>query len=68
MKAFTNRMILLAPSMIIGQLTRINYQDLSWTANDHPYDSISIMLGIILSMVILKWSIKKEERKSSNPS
>ena len=68
MKTFTKVMTLLAFCMIVWQLSRINYQDLSWAANDSPYDNIIIMLGIILSMTILRWSLNNEERKSPPPS
>lgn len=61
MKRFRNGLIIVATLIIIMQVFRIDYSNLSWQVNELKYISIFAMIIQILLMVFLNRKEKKEE-------
>lgn len=61
MKVFATILISVALIIIVWQLTRINYADLSWATNKSPYNGLINMSLLITSMLILIKTYKPRE-------
>lgn len=63
MKKFRIGLIIFAVIIIIGQLTVVEYTDLSWSENAGSYLSIISMILLIISMIYSNRYDKKNQTK-----
>jgi glucose uptake protein GlcU len=63
MKKFRIGLIIVSILIIIGQLTLVNYSDLSWSENAGSYLGIISMIFLILGMILSNKHETKSQEK-----